>query len=228
MVHVVRGVAAAVEPDVAGLDALGVDEPALVGFDVFLVLADAEAGRVVVVVVEDRRHAVDEILVVGDLDDDVPIDAGLAVIVPDEDRADRACVCPEVDLDPLGAGAEFDEIAVLARLFAVRDEAQLADDRLHVARGHGFLEREKLRSLGNVERPARLAGDRLEVRRSDVARRADEHRLGQLEFEFLFVGVLGLGEGDGAGPESRRNWTAAAAMTIFLVMGRTPSGFIAC
>src|SRR5512137_1757555 len=87
VVHVVRRVAGAVEAHVAGLDPLGVEQPSLIGLDVFLVLAGAEAGGVVVVVVEDRRDTADEVLVVGNLDDDVPVDPGLAVIVPGDDGA---------------------------------------------------------------------------------------------------------------------------------------------
>jgi len=54
----------------------------------------------------------------------VPVDAGLAVVVPDHDGLEVAGLA-EVDLDPLEHRPELDVIAVLAGLLAVRDEGDL-------------------------------------------------------------------------------------------------------
>ena len=52
MVHGVAAVASAVATEIARLDSLGGDQPAAVAFDVIVVLPHAQAGGIVVVVVE--------------------------------------------------------------------------------------------------------------------------------------------------------------------------------
>ena len=147
------------------------------------------------VVVENRRHALYEVFIVRNLNDDVAIDARLGVIMPDEDGA-KVIFALEVDLDPLHAGAQFDEISVLAGFLAVRDEPGLADHRLPVAGRHRPPKRNELCPFRDEERAARLARYDLEVRGFDIPRRSDEHRLGELELQLFFIGVLRLGLGD--------------------------------
>src|SRR5512136_2227856 len=98
MVHIVGCIAVAVKSEITCPDALGIDQSAFIGFYVFFVLADAEANGVVMVIVIDRRHALDEVLISGGLDDDIPIDAGLAVVMPDQDGVQIEFTL-EVDLD---------------------------------------------------------------------------------------------------------------------------------
>ena len=152
-----------------------------------LSLPSAELRRVVVVVVEDRRDAGLERRVVGDLDDDVAVDARLAVVVPREDGVERARGA-EVDLHPLGRRPELDEVPVTAGLLAVGDHVELSDDRLRVARGHRLLRRQQDGALRHVERRARLARDLLEVGAAEVGGRADEHGLGELQLQLLLAG----------------------------------------
>jgi hypothetical protein len=115
VVELVGGVAVAGEADVAAVGAFAVEEFALVVFDVGLVFTFAELGGVVVVVVEDRGDAGLEGGVIGDLDDDVVVDAGLGVEVPDGDGGDFGG-CAEVDLDPLRGRPELDVGAVVPDL----------------------------------------------------------------------------------------------------------------
>src|SRR4029453_4826122 len=84
VVQVVRRIPPRVEPDIPALRAVRFEQLAFSDLDVLLLLPDRDLRRVVVVVVEDRGHATLERRVIRDLDDDVAIDARLAVIVPRE------------------------------------------------------------------------------------------------------------------------------------------------
>src|SRR4029434_2525425 len=101
--------------------------------------------------------------IVGDLDDNVAVDARLAVVVPHEDGVERVRRA-EVDLHPLRRRAELDEEPVAATLLPIRNHVQLDDARRTVARRDLLLEREQDRTFRDVERSARLARDLLEVR----------------------------------------------------------------
>ena len=140
------------------------------------------------VVVEDRRDARLEGRVVGHLDDDVAVDARLAVVVPREDGVERVRGA-EVDLHPLRSRPELDEEPVTAGLLAVDDHVELADDRLHVARRDLLLRRQQDGALRDVERRARLARDLLEVGAAEVGGGADEHGLGELQLQLLLAGI---------------------------------------
>ena len=77
MVHVVGGVAVAVEANVLSFCAFGVDQLAEAGLDVGLVVAFAQLGGVVEVVVEECGHSGGEFRIVGDLHDNVVVGAFL-------------------------------------------------------------------------------------------------------------------------------------------------------
>jgi len=106
MIHLVRGVAPAVKADIPAVHPSGIDQTALVGFDILLVFSDTQSGGVVMVVVVYCLDIGDEVRVVCDLDDHVPVDPGLAVVMPDENSIQRAGSA-EVDLHPLNARTQF-------------------------------------------------------------------------------------------------------------------------
>src|ERR1035441_809796 len=79
------GAAFGVETNVARLDALGVDQLAFVGLEVFTVGADSQARGVVGVVIEDGADVINKVGIIGNLHNDVMIDLGHVVGVPDHD-----------------------------------------------------------------------------------------------------------------------------------------------
>ncbi len=88
IIQVVARVAVAVTPNVAAHHTLGVDKLALGGLDIIPVLAGAEAHGVVCVIVENRLDIFDEIRVPGNLHNHILINAGLLVIMPDNNSVD--------------------------------------------------------------------------------------------------------------------------------------------
>ena len=144
VVQVVGGVALGVQPHVSALGRLallvaGVHELAAEVLDVLQVLAHAQARGIVEVVVEDRLHVLDEVGVVGHLDHDVVIHAGLAVIVPHDDgvdlgRAPRS-ICTHCLSGP--SSTKLPSEPSLSPSVIMR---QLADDRLRVAGGDLLLQ----------------------------------------------------------------------------------------
>ena len=190
-----------IDTHVAALRELGVDRAAIVALAVLLVRALAELGGVVVVVVEDRLHAVDEVRVVGDLHDHVLVDALVALVVPHADGGDRV-LGAEVELDPLQTAGELEHRGGVRRLVAV-------DHVLVVAR-HGLFGRRDLRVLGREllgelgldhDRSAKLAGAAigLEDVALDFLRRATRVGRGQFELDGDLVGEQrGGAERDGS------------------------------
>ena len=77
VVHVVGRVAVAVEADILAFDAVDGNRAAFERLDIVAVFADAQAGGIVMVIVENRLHIHDEIWIVRRLDHDVAIDTGL-------------------------------------------------------------------------------------------------------------------------------------------------------
>ena len=94
------------EPRVAGADCGKGYVFAEAGLRVFRLGAGALAGGVVGVIIEDGGHSGGEGSVVGDLDDDVVVGAAVAVVMPDFDVVEGVGSA-EVELDPLGAGADL-------------------------------------------------------------------------------------------------------------------------
>jgi hypothetical protein len=66
-------VALAVQANVSGTLAFGVNEFSLVGFDVVHVCSDPETGRVVGIIVEEGPYVGDEVGIICDLYDDIVI-----------------------------------------------------------------------------------------------------------------------------------------------------------
>lgn len=132
VVHVVGSVAVAVEANVLSVGALGVDEFTKACVNVGFVGACALFGGVVVVVVEECGHSCREFRVVGDLHDDIVIGTRLRVVVPHPNgcQVGRGA---EVDLHPLYAIHQFNEVAFTRFFVAIGDVCKLADDREVVA-----------------------------------------------------------------------------------------------
>ncbi len=82
MVQIVTVVAIAVKANVTTFNAFCIDEFALIGFDIVHILADALAGSVVIVIVENGLDVGDKVGVGGNLNDYIFINAGLLVIMP--------------------------------------------------------------------------------------------------------------------------------------------------
>ena len=137
MVHFVRRIAIAVEADVAAMGALAIDEEAEAGLDVWVVSAYAEFGGVIIIVVIDGGDACLELRIVRDLDDHIMIGASLGVVVPQPDGVDGSGFL-QIDLDPLEAVEQFDEISFASLFIAIGDEVERTDDRVVVAAGYLF------------------------------------------------------------------------------------------
>ena len=71
MVHVIRSVALAVQPDITGLDPFRVDQAAFVDLDVFLIPSNPQTGGIVMIVVERRPDILRESRIIRDLDNDI-------------------------------------------------------------------------------------------------------------------------------------------------------------
>lgn len=137
VVHVARGIALAVETDIAALDAADRNKETILGLDVGSVGAGAEGGRVVEVVVENGGHAGGEGRIIRDLNDDIMVGTALGMEMPEPDRLDIGFLL-EVDLHPLETIGELNEIAFPGILLAIGHIRNLADDRKVVAAGDGF------------------------------------------------------------------------------------------
>src|SRR6266699_2036299 len=83
------GAALGVEPEVAGFGAFGINESAFVSLKIFAVGAHSPARAVVLVVVKQGANVLHEIRVVSDLDDNVMINFGGVVRVPEHDGKKR-------------------------------------------------------------------------------------------------------------------------------------------
>ena len=103
MVHVGPGAAAGVEPDIAALDAFGIDQLTAVGLDIFFILPGTEPRGIVVVIIEYRLDVLDKVRIIGYLDDDMAIGAGLGMIMPERYGKDFLRVL-EINLHPLQVG----------------------------------------------------------------------------------------------------------------------------
>src|SRR5204862_8092110 len=64
------------EPEVTSFGALGIDQPAFEGLEVFAVSADAQTGTIVLVIVENGSDIFEEIRIIRQLDDNVVINFG--------------------------------------------------------------------------------------------------------------------------------------------------------
>lgn len=204
MVHLVGGVAIAVEADVAAFGTFALDDATVVGFNVGGVFAFAESEGVVVVGVEDGGDTGFELRVIGDLDDDVDISLSLLVVVPHEDLLDGGGFF-EIDLDPLRAGSQFDEGAVSAIWIAIGNEGEIADDGGGVGRSDGFAFGDKNGAFRNFE----FFDDFVwiwffEVWEFGGNRGADEHGFRELRHDCLHV----AGRGGGFGGGGSRSWGA--------------------
>ena len=158
--------------------------------------------RIVVIVVEDRRHARLEGRIVRDQDHHIAVDASLAVVVPRQDRGQRARRA-QIDLHPLRTGPQLDEVAVAADFspsVIMSSSPMTGCMSLEVT---FFFAESRTVPCGDVEGTARFPRDRFEVGALQVGRRADEHRLGQLELQFLLPG-RGLGPQRGQSQEEQR------------------------
>ena len=121
-----------------------------------------------------------EVGVVGQLDDDVEVDARRLVEVPEED-GEHLVRRAQVDGDVLHPGAQLDEAALGPLLVAVGDLLDLADHRLHVA-ARDLLALGDVRDAGGgQEGIPRPAEGLLQVGDGEVLRRALEHRLRELD-----------------------------------------------
>jgi len=96
VIQVVRSVPVAVEADVTGPGAFGVDEFALVGLNVVHIGADAETRRVVDIVVEQCPDIRDEVRGVGGLYDDIQISPRLLMVMPHH-YGENLMRCFEID-----------------------------------------------------------------------------------------------------------------------------------
>ena len=150
MVHLVGGVAIAIEADVAALGILAIGDETEAAFDVGVVRTLAQLGDVLIVVVIDGGHTGLEVGIVGNLDDHALVGALLRVIVPDADGVDGGGFL-QVDLDPLRAFEQFDEVAFASLFVAVGDELEVADDRIVIAAGDLLVLGQQHRFLGNQE-----------------------------------------------------------------------------
>jgi len=82
VVQVIEVIAAAIEADITSTDTSGVDEFALIGFNVMFIFADAKAGGVVNIVIKKSSDVRDKIRAVGNLYYDIKINAWLLVEIP--------------------------------------------------------------------------------------------------------------------------------------------------
>ena len=202
VVHGVGAIAGAPEAEVLAFGTFGVDVAAFVGFNVGGLFADPEPGRVVVVVVVDGFDAVNEIRVVGDLDDHVVVGAGLGVEVPDEDPEDLGGFF-QVNLHPLFLGGEFYEVALFAVLVTVGDEFKVADDR-EIVRTSDFLAKSNVLGSFWHEDFSAFGSLLFQVREAlDGFGRTDENRARDFNFQGYLIGS-GCGthkQGEGDAPE---------------------------
>ena len=125
VVQVVVGAAVAVEPDVAGLDALGVDKFALGGLYIMHIFADAKAGRVVNIVIEQRPDVCDEVKVICDLHHYIEINSLLLKVVPNNDCV-NAILGFKVDCDVLRKREQFDIPTTSGFFVAVCNHLEIA------------------------------------------------------------------------------------------------------
>src|ERR1019366_9479011 len=158
------GAAFGVETNVTGFDAFGIDQLAFVGLEVFAIGADAQAGGVVRVIVEDRAHVLDEVRVIGDLDNNVVVHLSHVVGVPDHDGKDLLRAA-EVHLHPLRAFAQEDDALVGGVFVAVGKLGQVVGGNVLIAAGDLDLavRREVLQVGGNHHWRARFVGNRFDV-----------------------------------------------------------------
>ena len=141
MVHVVGGVAGAVEAHVLGFLALGIDQFSKTTFDIRAVIAFADFGGVVVIVVVDSGDSGFKFGITGELHDHIMIGACLAVEVPDPDGGDFGFFF-KVDLHPLQAIEDFHEVAFASVFVTVGDVGEVANDREVIAAGDRLVFRE--------------------------------------------------------------------------------------
>src|ERR1035437_151239 len=118
VVQFVGRVSVAVEADITPLHTLGVDQLALIRFDVIQIPARAKAKLVVKVIVEDGRHDRPERGIVGDLHYNIAIHTRLRMEVPDENGVDIRTL-RQVDLCPLLTGPKLDPRAFVAVLVSI-------------------------------------------------------------------------------------------------------------
>src|ERR1039458_660662 len=126
------GAAFGVETNITGLGAFGVDQLAFVGFEVFTVGADAKARGVVGIVVEDGADVINKVGIIGHLHNDVMIDLGHVVSVPDYEGEDFLGAA-KVHLHPLRAFAQEDDALVGRVLVAVNELGQVVGGDVLVA-----------------------------------------------------------------------------------------------
>ena len=163
-----------------------------------MILAQAQLAFGVVVV--DGGDAALEGGVIGDLDDDVEVDATLAMEVPDGDGADLGGL-GEVDLHPVMAPGQFDFEAFFAALVLVGDVREIAGGGLAGRGGHGGTLGEIDGGGGHLRQLARGGRDRLEVVDLHRTRRAERDGLRQLERELLVLSQDEGGESEEAESE---------------------------
>lgn len=198
----IAAVATAVEADVTRLGWLLEAEPlALEGVVELAVFASAKTGRVVLVVVEQGTHVGDEIGIIGDLNNDIAVNARFAVVVPQQ-RAIQGGDFLQVNLYPLGAGAKFDPRAFRALLVAIGNHGQCADDWRIVAGGYRFVQRDVDGAFGQQDGCAHFIVGRRSSGILDLARRASISAGRQFKFgshHVALAGWLGLGFSGGLG-----------------------------
>lgn len=144
------------------------------------------------VIVEECFDVGDEVGVVGGFHDDVVIDAGFHVVMPEEDGVDELG-CAEVDLDVLDARIDFDEAAVGAALVAVGELFERAYLWGGGAAGDGFAQGNVFNAFGGKEGFPVFPGDGFEIGGNDIFGGSDEERRGQFEGEGFPTGLRGAG-----------------------------------
>src|ERR1035441_8642511 len=132
------GAAFGVETNITSFGAFGVDQLAFVGFKVFTVGADAQAGSVVGVVVEDGADVINKVGIIGHLHNNVMIDLGHVVGVPDHDGEDLLGAA-KIHLHPLRAFAQEDDALIGRVLVAVNEFGQIVGGDVLVAASDLYL-----------------------------------------------------------------------------------------
>ena len=139
VVHFVRGISLAVEADIAALGSLAVGNHPEPGFSIRAVRAFAHVGGVVEIVVVNRGHAILELRIIGNLDDHIVVGPHLGMEVPNPDAIDLGAFL-KIDLHPLGAVHQLDEVTFSSVLLTIGDEIERTDDRIRIAAGDLLLQ----------------------------------------------------------------------------------------
>ena len=137
VVHVAGRISSGVQSDIATFGLFRIQEESKARFNIRTFAALAQFGRVVVVVVENSFHAFTELRIIGDLDNHVMVGPRLAVIVP-EPYGFNFRGFFEINLNPLEAVHQFDEIAFTRLLVSVGDVLKLSENGEVIAAGNFF------------------------------------------------------------------------------------------